>query len=78
VEKGRGEMTGEDRNHMIVQGRTVQEIMDSTGGNSAGQNREGRVTERTDRKHRTRRKDRKDVTVQGQNRKDRTRRREQK
>jgi predicted RNase H-like nuclease (RuvC/YqgF family) len=53
VEKGRGE----DRrrwNNMIVQGRTVQEIMDKTGENSEGQDRTGRErTEQEEREERT-------------------------
>jgi hypothetical protein len=37
------ERTGEDRKHMIVQGRTGDNwTVDSTGGNSAGQDRTGR------------------------------------
>ncbi len=65
------ERTGEDRSNMIIQGRTGQEItgQDRRELGRTEQNRKGmdRITGR---------KGRKDVRVEGQSRKDRTRRQE--
>ncbi len=52
MEKGRGEMTGEDRSSMIIQGRTGQEItgqyrreLGKTEQNRKGTVRTGRKTQ---------------------------------